>query len=129
MAAAATDGLLHAPLLAATNAQVWAVRENVCELALGVPALHLTAAPFYSATALLVAGAFGISVMVPSIYQLLALVGSTACVTFSYVFPSLLILRCQRGLAVRAGALGLLTLGAAMAAIAVYNRLAGQGGA
>ena len=118
-----------APVLAATNVQVWAVRESVCELALGVPALQLAAGPFYCSTALLVAAAFGISIMVPSIYQLLALVGSTACVTFSYVFPSLLILRCQRGLAARAGALGLLTLGAAMAAIAVYNRLAGQGGA
>ena len=106
---------------------MWAVRENVSELALGVPALQLSHPTYYATTFLLVAAAFLISIFVPSIYQLLALVGSTACVTFSYVFPSLLILRCQRGVAVRAGALALLALGAAMAGIAVYNRLAGQG--
>lgn len=48
--------------------QVWAVRENVCELALGLPALQLAAVPFYGLTALLVAAAFGLSILVPSIY-------------------------------------------------------------
>lgn len=59
---------------------------------------------------------------------LLSLVGATACVTFSYIFPGLLVLRCQRSALQRAGAAGLLALGAAMAGIALYNRLTGRGG-
>lgn len=47
---------------------MWAVRENLAELALGVPAVQLAATPFYGLTALLVAAAFGISILVPSIY-------------------------------------------------------------
>jgi hypothetical protein len=66
----------------ARPAQVWAVRESVCELALGAPPLSLGLAPFYALTALLVAAAYGVACVVPSIYALLALVGSTACVTF-----------------------------------------------
>ena len=48
--------------------QVWAVRDVLCELLLGVPAHNLSAGPFYGATLLLVAAAYAISVMVPSIY-------------------------------------------------------------
>lgn len=48
--------------------QVWAVRDALCELLLGVPAHNLSAGPFYGATLLLVAAAYAISVMVPSIY-------------------------------------------------------------
>ncbi len=59
---------------------------------------------------------------------LLSLVGATACVTFSYIFPGLLVLRCQRSALQRGGAAGLLALGAAMAGIALYNRLTGRGG-
>jgi hypothetical protein len=59
---------------------------------------------------------------------LLALVGSTACVTFAYVFPSLLVLKCHKGRAARVGATCMLLLGAQMAAVAIYNRLHhGQG--
>ena len=44
------------------------MRENLCELALGLPALQLAAAPFYSLTFGLVGAAYGISILVPSIY-------------------------------------------------------------
>ena len=64
----------------------------------------------------------------PSLQALLSLVGATACVTFSYIFPGLLVLRCQRAALPRAGARGMIALGAVMAAIALYNRLAGGGG-
>jgi hypothetical protein len=47
---------------------VWAVRDALCELLLGVPAHNLSAGPFYGATLLLVVAAYAISVMVPSIY-------------------------------------------------------------
>ncbi|KAL4421082.1 hypothetical protein ABPG77_001377 [Micractinium sp. CCAP 211/92] len=108
--------------------KVWAVRDNLCELALRQPALQLANRPFYAVTALLVAAAYGISILVPSIYGLLSLVGATACVTFSYIFPGLLVLRCQRSALQRGGAAGLLALGAAMAGIALHNRLTGRGG-
>lgn len=48
--------------------QVWAVRENLVELALGIPVLRLSRKAFYGLTALLVAAAYGISILVPSIY-------------------------------------------------------------
>lgn len=63
-----------------------------------------------------------------SLQSLLSLIGATACVTFSYIFPGLLVLRCQKAALQRSGAVCLLVLGAAMAAIALYNRLAGRGG-
>lgn len=59
---------------------------------------------------------------------LLALVGSTACATFSLFFPAALVWRCRPGnWPARAGACGLAGLGAAMAAMAVYNQLHGMG--
>lgn len=59
---------------------------------------------------------------------LLALVGSTACVTFSFFFPAALVLEGGRGgAAARAGAVSMIALGAAMAVIAVYDQLTGRG--
>ncbi|KAI3429739.1 hypothetical protein D9Q98_010054 [Chlorella vulgaris] len=108
--------------------KVWAVRDNLSELALGAPALQLDRVAFYSVTLLLVVLSFCLALLVPSIYALLALVGSTACVTFAYVFPSLLVLKCHKGRAARVGATCMLLLGAQMAAVAIYNRLHhGQG--
>lgn len=60
-----TRCLLPSPL---PPAQVWAVRENLSELALGLPAARLSAVPFYSGTAALVLGAYGLSTLIPSIY-------------------------------------------------------------
>ena len=44
------------------------MREAVCELAFGHAAERLVAVPYYTVTYLLVAGAYLISVLVPSIY-------------------------------------------------------------
>jgi hypothetical protein len=46
--------------------QVWAVRDNVSELVLGVSAAHLAVAPYYSLTFALVAFAYGLSIVIPS---------------------------------------------------------------
>jgi hypothetical protein len=64
----------------------------------------------------------------PTLQGLLALVGATATVVFSYLFPSLLVLR-GRGAASwqRVGAAALLALGGAMSLTAVYDHLAGRG--
>ena len=62
------------------------------------------------------------------VFGLLALIGGSACVTFSYIFPALLLWRCQKGVLYRFGALGMMSLGMAMAALAVYDQLMGIGG-
>lgn len=53
--------------------------------------------------------------------------GATATVVFSYLFPSLLVLKGGSTGAQRAGAGALLALGAAMSLTAVYDHLTGQG--
>ena len=58
---------------------------------------------------------------------LLALVGATATVVFSYLFPGLLVLKCSPCWRQRTGARLLLALGATMSATAIYNHLVGKG--
>ncbi len=53
--------------------------------------------------------------------------GATATVVFSYLFPSLLVLKEGSSRAQKAGAGALLALGAAMSATAIYDHLTGQG--
>ena len=55
-------------LLANFVLKVWAVREAVVELAVCQSAAELAATPFYALTYVLVVAAYGISVLVPSIY-------------------------------------------------------------
>ncbi|KAI7839147.1 hypothetical protein COHA_007150 [Chlorella ohadii] len=113
-------------LLANFVLKVWAVREAVCELVFGHAAERLVAVPYYTVTYLLVAGAYLISVLVPSIYGLLALVGATATVVFSYFFPSLIVLKSGPTPWQRAGAYALLSIGALMSLTAIYDHLTGQ---
>lgn len=63
-----------------------------------------------------------------AVWFLVSLVGSTACATFSYIFPGLLVLRREAGLVRRGAAGGMVCLGACMGSIAVYNTLSGHGG-
>lgn len=70
----------HSALCFSNSPQVWAVREAVCELAFGHEAGRLAATPFYITTYLLVAGAYLISVLVPSIYVSLNKWGGEALV-------------------------------------------------
>ena len=55
---------LHTRLCLA--AQVWAVRENLCELTLGITATRLALPQFYGLTLFLVVVAYIISIAVPS---------------------------------------------------------------
>ena len=48
------------------SVQVWAVRENLCELALGVTATRLALPQYYGLTLFLVIVAYIISIAVPS---------------------------------------------------------------
>ncbi|GAB4819195.1 hypothetical protein N2152v2_006241 [Parachlorella kessleri] len=106
--------------------KVWAVRDNVAELALGVTACQLPLVHYYGLTYLLVALAYGLSIVIPSVYLLVSLVGSTACVTFSYIFPGLLVIKGDsRGVA-RAFAYGAVALAGVMACTAVYNTAIGN---
>ena len=73
--------------------KVWAVRNACCELLIGCQASLLTRRSFYLSSALLVLFSFIVSIIVPSVWFVVSLVGSTACVTFSYVFPGMLLYR------------------------------------
>jgi hypothetical protein len=106
--------------------QVWAVRENLSEMMFGVQALALPRATFYMMTLVIVAAALGLSIVVPSVWELVSLVGSTACVVFSYIFPGLLVLKNESGVVERGVAGGVVVLGVMMAVIAVYDTLTGQ---
>ncbi|GAB4822555.1 hypothetical protein N2152v2_009601 [Parachlorella kessleri] len=108
--------------------KVWAVRENVSEMALKAPALQLSRRTFYQLTLLLVMAAYALSIVVPSMWVLVSLVGSTACVTFSYVFPGLLVLRRDSRPLWRTAAGGMIVLAAVMAVLAIFNTLCGHGG-
>lgn len=58
--------------------QVWAVRENVSEMVYKRHALQLRPFVYYQTTAVLVAVAYGLSVVVPSVWALVSLVGFSA---------------------------------------------------
>ena len=58
--------------------------------------------------------------------SVLALVGATATVVFSFLFPSGVVLKSSPTAAQRLGACTLLLLGALMSGTAIYNHLSGQ---
>lgn len=108
--------------------KVWAVREAVSELCFHHPARQLSKTAFYGFAFSSVLISYAISLLIPSVWFLVSLVGSTACVIFSYVFPGLLIL--QRGKMfdkVLGGSF--LMLAFIMATTAVVTTLNGNGGA
>ncbi|KAG7671241.1 hypothetical protein Ndes2526B_g02287 [Nannochloris sp. 'desiccata'] len=106
--------------------KVWAVRDAWCELALGKPSRLLRASAFYLLTGVLVGIAFSVSVVLPSVWFLVSLVGSTACVTFSYVFPGCLLFRRARTTGGKVLGAGAVALAALMAVVAVLNTLSGN---
>ena len=95
------------------------------ELLFQRPAASLTLPQWYGLTAALVVAAYAVSVVVPSVWFLVSLVGSTACMNFSYVFPGLLLARKAKTAGGRAMGSGAVTLAAAIAASAIYNTLSG----
>lgn len=104
------------------------MRENVSEIAFRHSALQLSNCTYYKLTAALVLTAFAISVVIPSVWVLISLVGSTACALFSFVFPGLLVLKNEKCPVRRGAAGGMVVLAACMAGIAIYNNLRGAGG-
>jgi amino acid permease len=106
--------------------KVWAVRDAWCELVLGQQARALKATAFYGLTGVLVCIAFVVSVVLPSVWFLVSLMGSTACVTFSYVFPGLLLYRRARTVGGKVLGAGAVALAALMAAVAIVNTLSGN---
>lgn len=108
--------------------KVWAVREAISELCFHHPARQLNKKAFYGLAFSSVLLSYAISLLIPSVWYLVSLVGSTACVIFSYVFPGLLIL--QRGkLFDKLLGSGFLVLAFTMAITAVLTTLHGDGGA
>lgn len=58
----------------------------------------------------------------------MSLIGSTACMVFSYTFPGLLAIRLGTGASTarKAGAAGAVAMSAVIALLAVYNTLMGK---
>jgi sodium-coupled neutral amino acid transporter 11 len=106
--------------------KVWAVRDAWCELALGKQAQQLRGPVFYTLTGVLVSIAYSVSVVLPSVWFLVSLVGSTACVTFSYVFPGCLLFRRARTAGGKILGAGAVVLAALMAVVAIVNTLSGN---
>lgn len=109
--------------------KVWAVRDAWCELALGKPSRLLRSFPFYLLTGVLVCIAFSVSVILPSVWLLVSLVGSTACVTFSYVFPGCLLFKKARTMGGKVLGIGAVAIAALMAVVAIVNTLSGNAAA
>lgn len=108
--------------------KVWAVRESVCELVFCHASRDLSPLAFYLLTAVLVLGAYAVSVLVPSVWFLVSLVGGTACVTFSYVFPGLLVYRRGSTAFERFRGGSLVILAGVMATVTVFNTILGNNG-
>lgn len=106
--------------------KVWAVRDAWCELALGKPSRLLRDSAFYLLTGILVCIAFSVSVILPSVWFLVSLVGSTACVTFAYVFPGCLLFKKARTMGGKVLGAGAVALAALMALVAIINTLSGN---
>jgi amino acid permease len=110
--------------------KVWAVRDNISELVLGVPARDLASPSFYSMTLVLVAASLLIASLTHNFFTVVALVGATACVTFTVLFPGALLIKHAEGARdelVKGAAL--FAVGLAVAGISISNQLGGLGGA
>lgn len=71
--------------------KVWAVRNALVEVFLQKSEHELDTLGYYGLTAFLVISSYCISIAVPSVWFLAALIGSTACAVFSYLFPGMLL--------------------------------------
>lgn len=107
--------------------KVWAVREALCELVLARKSLELTRYAYYVLTSVLVLAAYIASIVVPSVWFLVSLVGSTACVTFALVVPGLLLYHhSENNRHNRLTGMLMVALATVMAITAIYNALKGR---
>jgi amino acid permease len=73
--------------------KVWAVRNALVEVVLQKREDELSLSTYYILTFVLVVSSFAVSLGIPGVFFMSALIGSTACAAFSYFFPGLLMLR------------------------------------
>ena len=106
--------------------KIWAARDSCCALASGKQAAELTTVPFYALTLALVLIAYAVSIVLPSVFLFVSLIGSTACMVFSYVAPGLLLARDSKSGTGRACGVGAILLAASISAVAIYDALSGQ---
>lgn len=106
--------------------KVWAVREALCELVLSRKSLELTKFAYYMLTGFIVGAAYVTSIFIPSVWLLVSLVGSTACVTFSYAFPGLILYQRAVSGYDKAAGLAAVILAIVMATTAIFNALTGR---
>lgn len=105
--------------------KVWALRDSVMELAFHMDSSSLPHHQYYALTASLVLTAFLVSIVIPSVYFVIAITGATACVVFSYGFPAALELKKETGVWKRTRGYFMLLLGFCMATMAVFKRTEG----
>lgn len=66
------------------------MRECASELLFDCESLKLPLGKFYGITYAVLAIVYCLAIVLPSVFVVMLFVGSTACVTFSYIFPGLL---------------------------------------
>jgi len=108
--------------------KVWAVRQALCEATLGVDANSLRTLPYHLTSFSLVSLAFCISIFVPSVWFMVSLVGSTACATFSYVFPGMILIRQPWTKQDKVIGIGAIWLASVLAITGILNTLNGHSG-
>lgn len=89
--------------------KVWAVRNAVVEVVWGRNEYDLALPAYYGLTIILVAASYIVSIFIPSIFTLAALIGSTACAIFSYFFPGLMLI-CSHKRSTREVLVGVFTI-------------------
>lgn len=106
--------------------RLWGLRENIVGLLFDIDAMQLQLGTFYIVTYASLVVVFVLSVAVPSVWFLVEVIGSTACMVFAYVFPALLLATGEAGGGrwAKAGGLGLLAVAAVVAVFGTINAFA-----
>lgn len=106
--------------------RLWGLRENIVGLLFDTDAMRLDLWTFYVVTYASLVAVFVLSVTVPSVWFMVEVIGSTACMVFAYVFPALLLATGETGGGkwARAGGCGLLAVAAVVAVFGTMNAFA-----
>jgi hypothetical protein len=100
----------------------WALRETVSKAAFGVE--MLPGPGFFGLSYAILAAAYTISILFPSVWTAMSLTGATAAVFVAYILPGALVAKVDKGSrARRAMGWACAGLGAAMGAVGVANTL------
>lgn len=106
--------------------RLWGLRENIVGLLFGMDAMQLNLRTFYIVTYASLVAVFVMSVSVPSVWFMVEVIGSTACMVFAYVFPALLLVTGETGGGKwsRFSGFGLLTVAGVVAVFGTMNAIA-----